>query len=94
MSRDTYSLRDAHTSTDGVADGSREELSTDIRSLMGLLAGYLLMALPQEKVPHVDRLLVGEVQCIVREVLVASGHDEASFELTNQLLQWARSKQW
>ena len=86
MSRDTYSQRDTTCRN----SGSSANLSTDIRSLMGLLAGYLLMGLPQQN--SVDRLLVGEVQCIVREALVASGQADAS-DSTDLLLQWARGRQ-
>ena len=86
MSRDTYSHRDATCKS----SDSSANLSTDIRSLMGLLAGYLLMGLPQQK--SVDRLLVGEVQCIVREALVGSGQADAS-DSTDLLLQWARGRQ-
>lgn len=84
VSGDTYKERDA-TCT----NGGQVNVQTDIRSLMGLLAGYLLMGLPQQK--SVDRLLVGEVQCIVREALAENGHADDS--TSTSLLQWARSKQ-
>jgi hypothetical protein len=89
VSGDSYSSRQTDS-----RNSCKKELASDIRSLMGLLAGYLLMTLlPQHKCPQVGRLLIGEVQCIVREVLVASSQDDALLS-SHRLLRWARSKQW
>lgn len=75
---------------DAARDAGKKDVATDIRSLMGLLAGFLLMVLPPQACQQVDKLLVGEVQCIVRETL-ASGTDDNA-QSTNRLLKWARSK--
>jgi hypothetical protein len=72
-----------------VHDKGSVEAAVDIRSLMGLLAGYLLMDNRHER--HATKLCIAEIQCIVREVLTHQ-HTAALSESALHLWQWARMK--
>lgn len=76
---------------DASGDGCNRA-SPDIRCLMGLLAGYLLMNDQGRQQRPTTKMCVAEIQCIVREVL--THHDSADIsESAMQLWQWARRKQ-